>query len=134
VFFGLLALVVGIYFWWQHSRGTPDHFVRINGTTADEVWVFDIRELWVELRQGPHAVDAKLRYELRREAPAHWEMRLTSTHPAPRNLVFPSASLRALQSEYDETTLDQPWTRCGPPVDEQLEHAHRRYNRLYHTT
>lgn len=130
MFFGLLALAVGTYFWWQHSRGTPDHFVRIAGTNADDVWLFDIRELWVELRQGRHSVDARLRYELRSKGPAHWEMRLTTTHPAPRSLVFPSASLRALQSEYDETTLEQPWLRCGPPVDEQLEQAHRRYNRL----
>ena len=133
MFFAFLALV-GTYFWWQHSRGTPDHFVRISGTTCDEVWVFDIRELWAELRQGPHSVDAKLRYELRREGPEHWEMRLTSTHPAPRNLVFPTASLRALQREFDEAALDQPWTRCGPPIDEQLEQAHRRYNRLDDTT
>jgi hypothetical protein len=130
VVFAILAVAVGIYFWWQHTRGTPDHFVRVKGTNSDEVWVFDIRESWVELRNGPHTVDARLRYDLRRAGPQHWEMRLTSTHPAPRNLVFPSASLRALESEYDETTLEQPWSRCGPPIDEQLEQAYRRYNRL----
>jgi hypothetical protein len=130
VFFGILALVVGAYFWWQHAHGKPDHFVRINGETNDEFWVYDIRELWAEVRAAPDSINAKLRYHLRRLASDHWEMRLVSRHPAPRNLVFPSLSLRAAESEHDETTLDEPWTDCGQAVGKQLEQAYCRYNDL----
>jgi hypothetical protein len=124
----VLAIVIAAFLVWRLAPRRAPHIVRVRGLQGEQTWIFNIRDLWVELRETNYASDALSRYELRRQGEAHWEMKLDPLRPAKRSLLSPTAGLPFAEPVWDTGVGEPPWVRCGAPVDEQLEAAHRSYN------